>query len=98
MPTINLDEQAVQAVAMTIQRGAGLYSRSRHLPHLLDIWTLEQVMAAPEPERTTRIVDVLDVLIARQRNLLGGRHWTADANALIALLQAQAAERMGDAA
>lgn len=79
------------AVELTLERGAGLYIRERHLADILGDLSIFHI-TQHEPERTERIIELLDGHIDCLRAGIMARHWTADRNALLATLQARRAE------
>ena len=79
------------AVELTLQRGADMYIRERHLAGILGDLSIFHI-TPHEPERTERIVELLDGHIDCLRAGIMARHWSADRNALLATLQARRAE------
>lgn len=84
--------EAEAAVAATIAAGAELYVRERDLRSLIG-WGFDDLMALPEPARSDRIAERLDLRIEVARHRCRSGHWAFDPNDLVALLQAREGER-----
>ena len=79
------------AVELTLQRGADMYVRERHLAGILGDLSIYYI-PPHEPSRTERVLELLDQQIDSHRAAITGRHRNADRNGLIAALQARRAE------